>query len=196
MFTPAAKNLMLTALPPLFCSLHTAFPGTTGLSELSGGSPAYARLSATFGTASGGARTLSGSLTFNVGAGNTVSWIGFWDALTLGNFVGYSPNGGVPKEFVTDTLANNIRSPGHGYAANQMIVFYNGTVPGGVTQGTAVFVINPTADTFQVAATSGGVAIAITTNASQDCYMSAITPVSYGSQSTHMISTGSQDLNR
>lgn len=196
MFTPGAKNLMLTALPAQFLSLHTAFPGNVGTSELTGGSPAYARLSITFTTPTGGAMNLAGSVAPNVGAGNTVSWIGFWTAVTAGTFLGYSPNGGVPKEFVTDILANNIRSPAHGYAANQMIVFYNGTVPGGVTQGTAVFVINPTADTFQIAATSGGLAIVISANASQDCYVSTITPVSYGSQSTHAVPSGSQDLNR
>lgn len=70
-------------------SLHTADPGTTGTSEATGGSPAYARKVITWGTASGG--SVSGStITFDVPAG-TYTHIGYWDALTSGTFVGGYP---------------------------------------------------------------------------------------------------------
>jgi hypothetical protein len=73
----------------LFGSLHTADPGTTGTSETSGGSPAYARKSITWGTASGGS-IAGGTITFDVAAG-TYTHLGYWDAVTSGNFVGGYP---------------------------------------------------------------------------------------------------------
>ena len=58
-------------------SLHSADPGTTGASEISGGSPAYARKTPSFSAASGGATNLSASLVFDVPAG-TVAFYGLW----------------------------------------------------------------------------------------------------------------------
>lgn len=57
-------------------SLHSADPGTAGnaTSELSGGSPAYARKSAGWGTAA--ASAVSGSATFDVASGSTVAYLG------------------------------------------------------------------------------------------------------------------------
>jgi hypothetical protein len=60
-------------------SLHTADPGTTGANEVSGGSPAYARMSAPgFAGATGGAAT-NGQIVFNVPAANVTHW-GRWKA--------------------------------------------------------------------------------------------------------------------
>ena len=71
-----------------YVSLHSADPGTTGTSELTGGSPAYARKAATWAAASAGERALSADLTFDVAAGSTVAYFGLWDAATAGNFLG------------------------------------------------------------------------------------------------------------
>lgn len=61
-------------------SLHTADPGTTGASEVTGGSPAYARkaLAWTAGTTGTG----TSSATFDVPAGVTVTHTGIWNAAT------------------------------------------------------------------------------------------------------------------
>ncbi|MGH3099269.1 MAG: phage tail fiber protein [Streptosporangiales bacterium] len=59
-------------------SLHTADPGGTGASEVSGGS--YARQSSAWGSASAGSQ--SRSETFDVPASTTVSYVGFWDSST------------------------------------------------------------------------------------------------------------------
>jgi len=60
-------------------SLHTGDPGTTGANEISGGSPAYARITPPAATLNG---TGQGSIqvTFNVPAGVTVGGAGLRDA--------------------------------------------------------------------------------------------------------------------
>jgi hypothetical protein len=67
-------------------SLHTASPGTTGASELSGGSPAYARKALTWaaGTVDG---TVTASATFDVPTGVTITHAGVWTAITSGAFL-------------------------------------------------------------------------------------------------------------
>ena len=64
-------------------SLHSADPGSTGASEVSGGSPAYARKTPTFSAASGGATNLSASLVFDVPSGATVAYYGLWKGATF-----------------------------------------------------------------------------------------------------------------
>jgi hypothetical protein len=67
-------------------SLHTADPGTTGTSEVTGGG--YARQNITWTAGSGSSS--GGTITFSVPAG-TFTHIGYFDALTAGNFVGGYP---------------------------------------------------------------------------------------------------------
>lgn len=63
-------------------SLHTADPGTTGTSEATGGSPAYARKTTTWsGGASDGVVTGS-QVTFDVPAG-TYTHVGLWNGSTF-----------------------------------------------------------------------------------------------------------------
>lgn len=66
-----------------YFSLHTADPGITGASELTGGS--YARVQAGFPAATTGAATNAGA-TINVPAGNTVTHWGRWTAASSGTF--------------------------------------------------------------------------------------------------------------
>ncbi len=70
-----------------YASLHTADPSDTGASDVSGGSPAYARKSITFAAAAG-AIDSSSQPVFDVPASTTVTHVGFWDAATAGNFLG------------------------------------------------------------------------------------------------------------
>lgn len=69
------------------------------------------------------------------------------------------------QSVVTITIA----SPGlvtwnsHGLAAGQAVTFSTaGALPAGITAGVTYYVLNPTINTFQLAATSGGAAIATT----------------------------------
>ena len=79
----AGKNAMLEHLKGLatYMALYTDAGGTT---EVSGGSPAYARKAITWGTASGGALATGAQIVFDVPAGTTVRAIGICSALTGG----------------------------------------------------------------------------------------------------------------
>lgn len=87
-FSTFGKNKLLDALTTtVYASLHSANPGDSGTSELSGGSPSYARKSVTLGAASGGVKAASTQPVFDVPSGATVAWVGWWDALSGGNFL-------------------------------------------------------------------------------------------------------------
>jgi hypothetical protein len=88
-FMESMRHVMLDAAvsDATWLSLHTADPGTTGTSEVTGGSPAYARKQGTFAAASGGERALSSDVTFDVPA-TTVAWVGLWTAVSGGTFRG------------------------------------------------------------------------------------------------------------
>lgn len=67
-----------------FVSLHTADPGTTGASEVSGGT--YARVAVTWGSASGGSVANTGALSINLPASTTAAYFGIWSASTSGTY--------------------------------------------------------------------------------------------------------------
>lgn len=86
--TTTQKNTLATSYGSAggFLSLHTADPGTTGTNEVTNtGSPAYARKAVTWGSASAGA--ITGTVTFDVPSGTTVTFVGVWTALTGGTFL-------------------------------------------------------------------------------------------------------------
>lgn len=87
-----AKNAMLDHLSTLavYVSLHTADPGATGLNEVTGGSPAYARKSITWNAAATGNLDSSNQPVLDVPASTTVTHLGFWSAATAGTFYGSS----------------------------------------------------------------------------------------------------------
>lgn len=71
-----------------YVSLHTGDPGTNGANEVTGGSPAYARKSVTWAAPSNGTIQSSNSQVFDVPAATTITYAGYWDAATSGNFYG------------------------------------------------------------------------------------------------------------
>lgn len=79
-----ARNTAYTGPSTLYVSLHTADPGATGASEVSGGS--YARQAVTFAAPSGGTASNSGVLNFTGMPAVTVTHISLWDASTAGTF--------------------------------------------------------------------------------------------------------------
>lgn len=170
-FTLSGKNTILAAFDATHIGLHTAYPGDSGASETSGGSPAYARKAATWAAASGGERALSASVTgFDVAAGVTIKWATAWTALTSGSARANSPIGttlhGVGTVQASDDL---IRSDAHGLVASRRVVFYPAegeALPTGITEGTDYFVLASglTADVFSISATDGGSAINFTTD--------------------------------
>ena len=86
-FSNAAKKLMLDGLSPgtVYVSLHTADPGTTGASEVSGGSPAYARKAITWNAVSAGNLDSSNQPIFDVPA-VTITHLGYWSAASAGTY--------------------------------------------------------------------------------------------------------------
>lgn len=178
----ASKNTMLGALSPANGSLHSGFPGSSGANEISGGT--YARQSCTFGAAAGASRTMSAAMNFPVPA-CTVQWCAIRDS--GGNVLFYSPNGGNPKKFYVDTSTNIFYVYQHGYTANQQVTVYGDSMPGGLTEGNIYYVISPAANTFQLSASSGGSAIAITTEGGPGCLVSQIFSDVYSGSGTHTI---------
>lgn len=178
----AARNAAMDAVTIDTMSLHSGFPGETGANELTGGG--YAQQTTSFNASSGGVRTLATAETFTVGPGHVVRWIGLWIGAT---FRGYSPNGGSPQEFDVDAATDVVTCRTHGFSDTNTIVFYGGTVPSPLVEGTVYYVRDATADTFKVAATSGGAAIDLTGTGASDCVVSRIFEDSYAGADTHQI---------
>lgn len=179
-------------------SLHTAY-SATGTNEVTGGSPAYARKAATWAAASGRSKATSASMVFDVPASTTVRWVGLWDAVTAGNFLGMTPNGGgIPESFAVNSAgvtSNTLDAPSHGFSNGNSVVVW--AVPGvalptGIAEGTVYFVVGAATDTFQLSATSGGAAIDITAVGSG--YAQRLVEEVFGAQGTHTVTTATMSL--
>lgn len=85
--TDQIKTALLNAYAAqgTWLSLHTADPGSTGASEVSGGTPAYARKQTTWGTPASGSMVGS-KVSINVPA-TTVVAAGVWSASTTGTYL-------------------------------------------------------------------------------------------------------------
>ena len=84
-------GVTFTAPTNVYASLHSGAPGDTGANEVTGGTPAYARKAVTSAAAaSGGAISYTADVVFDVPA-VTVAHVGYWDAITAGNFLGSDP---------------------------------------------------------------------------------------------------------
>lgn len=191
MLSTATKNSLLTTLAGLVThySLHSAFPGDNGANEINGGDPAYARKAAGWNAAAGGSLGSSAGVTFDVPGGATVAWLGFWDAGSAGNYRGCAPLGGNPKDFAVDPATDTVRLEGHGYADGTKVVFFGGTPPAPLVEGTIYFVRDAATDTFKLAATEGGAAIDITNAGDNDVLVSKVVPETYGAQGTYALNS-------
>jgi hypothetical protein len=98
-----------------------------------------------------------------VNSSDTYNWI---DASTHNRIRAYSPTYTYPENSVAATVTITVASPGvvtwaaHGLAANTIVnLSTTGALPTGYTAGTTYYVRNPTANTFQLSASSGGASI-------------------------------------
>lgn len=91
-YTNAAKDAAVNAIRALltsnigYLSAHTADPGTTGASEVSGDT----RGASTFAAASGGTGSAGGQATITIpaaGSSTVVTHVGLWTAVTGGTFI-------------------------------------------------------------------------------------------------------------
>ena len=85
--TATQKNTLATAYgtAATYAALYTTAPGGTAGTEVTGGSPAYARKALTWGAASGGVITVT--VTFDVPTGTTVVGAGVHTAVTAGTYL-------------------------------------------------------------------------------------------------------------
>lgn len=106
-FSDATANAMLNVLGPsaLFISLHSADPGTTGASELSGSG--YARQAIAFSTGASQAIHNNALITFGPASGDwsAATYYGLWSAITAGTFRSGAALDAPETVLNTDTLA-------------------------------------------------------------------------------------------
>jgi hypothetical protein len=191
------KNVMLEALDESaasgakFGSLHSAY-SATGTNELTGGSPAYARKALAWAAAASGSKATSAGVVFDVAAGSTVAFFGMWDAVTTGNFLGMTPNGGgVVQAFVVpDTATDILECVAHGFANNDTVVVWavpGDPLPTGLAEGTVYFVISATTDDLQLSSSQGGASVSITAIGAGT--LQKIVRETFGAQGTHTITS-------
>jgi hypothetical protein len=185
--THVGINTLVTAPPT------DTTPGTgtnAAATEATGGSPAYARLAVTWGTPASGVVANTGALTFDVPAG-TYGFFTLWNASSgnSNNFRGYlSFAGATPKKGFgtvdsTDVTNNTITSNGHGLVNTDRVIFFNvlgETIPTGIVEGAAYYVVGAATDTFQIALTSGGAAVDLT--AQGEVYFEKVVPEIFAGQ--------------
>lgn len=190
-YTPYCKSAMLNAVVPDALRLHVAYPGATGANELSGGAPAYAPKPCSFTSSSaGGSRQLSAAVTFDVPAAS-IEWASVWEGT---NMLCIAPTGGSPVEFSSDLAGNKIKVPAHGYSDGDKIVFFLSSPPSPIVAGATYYVVTSNVDDFQVAASFGGAALNLTTEAAPDCLVSKIVPRVYAAQGTHTVASYTMGL--
>lgn len=85
--TTTQKNALATAygVSATYAALYTTVPGGSAGTEVTGGSPAYARKPITWGSPSAG--VITGTVTFDVPTGTTVVGAGVHTALTAGTYL-------------------------------------------------------------------------------------------------------------
>jgi hypothetical protein len=72
----------------------------------------------------------------------------------------YAADSGVT---ITAAAPGKVQIVGHGYKINDTVMLLSGTVPGGLALGTVYFVVNPSANDFELSATAGGTGITTST---------------------------------
>jgi hypothetical protein len=201
-FNNTAIHLALDALDESttsgvkFVGIHTLTDPGTGATanagEATGGSPAYARLAATWGAAGSLVKSNTNTFTFDVPAG-TYGFFTLWNTATLNSgtqYLGYIPFGGasaIKGFFSVDTTLTNDQflSPGHGMSNADRVMLFNtfgDALPTGVSEGTIYFVVNAATDTFKVSTTSGGAAVDLTAVGGGEGYFQRVIPETFGAQ--------------
>jgi len=86
--TVTQRNTLATAYAAAatHMALYSTVPGASAGTELTGGSPAYARKASNWGTASASA-IVAAPAAFDVASGSTVAGIGFHTAISAGTYL-------------------------------------------------------------------------------------------------------------
>ena len=82
-------DLMLdSGFAPPYVSLHTGDHGDVGGSEIHGGNPTYQRVRVSWSPSSGGTRSVTGEVVFDVPQNTSPTHLGYWSARSGGVFYG------------------------------------------------------------------------------------------------------------
>jgi hypothetical protein len=191
--TTSGKNSLLTDGLDTFT--HIALLDDTQ-TEIAGGSPAYARKAVTWTAAASGVRDNNADLVFDVQGGDTAAYWAAYDASSAGNQKAYGQIGSTIRGVATMQSGDDIfRSDAHGLANDHRVfvaAVAGEALPTGVSAATLYFVVNVATDTFQLATTSGGSAINLTTDGEIAFFRTV--PEVFGSQGTLTIATGNLDI--
>lgn len=182
---------------PVWLSLHTGLPDANGSNEATGGSPAYARIQATWHVAQDAANNvdayinqIAASSAFDVPAG-TYFFVGLWDAASGGDFLGWFPlsGGDMDASVVWTAAATNGGVAGSTIAVNDRVILapvLGSALPSGFNATTIYFATtNTTATELYLATTQGGTAI----NSAQtgSAYAQKVTPVVFAAQDKYVV---------
>ena len=174
--------------------LHTTL-GSSG-TEVTGGSPAYARKSFTWASAASRSKDISASVTFDVPAGTTVVAVQAWSASTAGTSRAWLPAGSSARRAfsvdATGVTNNDVFSPAHGLVADNRVVFWatiGAALPTGLSEDTGYWVIATglATDSFRVSTTQGGSAVDITAIGDGD--VQKYTPEVFAAQGTYQVTS-------
>lgn len=120
------------------------------------------------GTGTGGnffAFNAQGAYTINLGDGTTTNFASNTQANHEFDF-NNAALAGTNKPVIFTAATNTISLTGHGFPAGAITQFYNIVSTTGVVKNRRYYVVNPTANSFQVSATLGGSPIALTNDGS------------------------------
>jgi hypothetical protein len=161
----AARNAAADGLAAV--ASHVGLLDASG-TELTGGSPAYARKAVTWNAASAGIRTSVAACLFDVPA-VTVAFVGLYTAITAGTNLTIMPVQGatsaLPMACTLDQSTDVFTSFAHGFANTNRVILSDVSSAGLQTsfdENTVYFVVSATTDTFQLSLTSGGAAVTAT----------------------------------
>ena len=151
--------------PTVYLALHDDAPGGTGSNELSGGS--YARQECTFDASASGTadNTSAESWDLTGVTDGEYGFVGLFDAVSAGNFLAWYPIGGTPFTFTAEDTGDVFTSYDHTLANDDRVILRiagGSALPTGVSEDTVYWVVGVSGDTFQLSATQGGGAIALT----------------------------------
>lgn len=176
-----------------YLSLHSSVPGDAGASEISGGSPAYARQPAVWNFPGAGIVALTTPVDFDVAAGSECAFVGAWSTLTGGLFLGWAPiNGGTVHGVGFNRHSpKDIFAVAHGLAVGDRVAVT--ALPGlalpiGLNDLALYYVVSsPTADTFQIALTP--FSVPIITGSTDDILWQRVAVDAFAAQGVEPVST-------
>lgn len=155
----------------LHAGLFTTMPNDAGSGGVEPAGGAYARVAVTNDATqfpSANPKVNANAITFpqSTAAWGTVKGMGWWDAASAGNLRSYAPLWDqVVRMAVGLNTGDIIHAPGHVFVNDTKVVLLapaGVTLPAGLAEHTEYFVINVAGGSFQLSATQGGSAIAIT----------------------------------